>query len=433
MDRLPDGLIVLKADSETIRNNDVAYLFRQSSDFLYLTGIEEPDFAILLDPRRRETTLFVPDVDEKQLVWRGYIPPPRDAARHFGIKRAALLSELPEAVRKSRRGYRRIYGNVTALRMLDRKSRTGLEARPGPLREALDELRAVKTAGEIRLLRFANDMSARGHVAAMKAARPGMHEFEVQAVLEKEFRSSGLRHEGYPSIVASGINSGVLHYQTNNRLMKDGDLLLIDAGGEYRGYTADITRTFPVGKKFTRKQRDIYEIVLAAQKQCISKAVAGLASAELHLHSLHVLGSGLKDLGLLKGDLDGLVESGAVGVFYPHGLSHMLGLDVHDVSGGEKRKLKWKGRPLLRFNARLEPGFVITVEPGLYFIEALIRSPERRRKYKGSVNFALAEKYIGFGGIRIEDDVVVRPSGPPLDLTTVPKEVSDIEELRRSR
>lgn len=430
MDHLPDGLIVVRADSETIRNNDVAYLFRQSSDFLYLTGIEAPDFALLMDPKRKEVTLFVPDVDEKQLVWRGYIPKPGEAARFFGIRHGALLSTFKDHVRKARRGYHRIYGNPAALKMLDMASLKGLQKRSGELREALDELRAVKSDGEISLLQHANNVSAKGHVAAMKAARPGMHEYEVQAVLEKEFRAGGLHHEGYPSIVASGVNSGVLHYQTNNRRMKEGELLLIDAGGEYRGYTADITRTFPVGKKFSSRQRDVYEIVLKAQKECILRARADTTSADLHRHSLHVLAEGLKQLGLLRGDTSSLVESGAVGIFYPHGLSHLLGLDVHDVSGGRRRRLKVRGKPMLRFNARLEPGFVITIEPGLYFIEALICNPARRKKYRGSVDFARAEKFLGFGGIRIEDDVVIQPDGPPLDLTTVPKEIADIEEIR---
>ncbi len=430
MKRLPDGLIFMRADGETIRNNDVSYLFRQSSDFLYLTGIEDPDFALLLDPKRGETTLFVPDVDEKQLVWRGYIPPPAEAARHYGIRRAYRISELSRVFPSLKRGYQRLYGNRRGIELLGRKLKQGLQAKPEPLREALEELRAVKTPGEIQTLQHANDCSAVGHIAAMKCTRPGMFEYQVQAELEREFRKAGLRHEGYPSIVASGRNSAVLHYQSNRRQMKAGDLLLIDAGGEYRGYTADITRTFPVSRKFTSRQKDVYSIVLAAQKECIGRTRAGVTSAELHLHSLRVLGDGLKFLGLLKGNLDLLVESGAVATFYPHGLSHMLGLDVHDVSGGRRRKLRHMGKPMLRFNARLEPGFVVTMEPGLYFIEALIRSPERRRKYRGMVNFSLAEKYLDFGGIRIEDDVVVRPSGAPLDLTKVPKEVSDIEALR---
>lgn len=427
MEKLPDGLILVRADSETVRNHDVAYLFRQSSDFLYLTGIEEPDFVLLLDPHRRESVLFVPPVDEKQIVWRGHIPSPSEAARFYGIRRAHYLGELPREITRRRRGYRQVYGNAAGLSLVKPPASRGLAKKTGPFREALQELRAVKTPGEIGLLRYANEQSARGHLAAMRAARPGRYEFEVQADLEREFRASGMRHEGYPSIVASGPNSAVLHYQSNNRRMQAGELLLVDAGGEYRGYTADITRTFPVSGKFTRRQRDLYEVVLAAQVECIGRARAGITSAELHIHSLRVLGEGLKDLGFLKGGISELVEAGAVALFYPHGLSHMLGLDVHDVTGGRRRKLRTRGRPVLRFNAKLEPGFVVTVEPGLYFIEALIRSPVRRKKLRGMVNFALAEKYLDFGGIRIEDDVVIRPSGPPLDLTVVPKAPADVE------
>jgi Xaa-Pro aminopeptidase len=261
-----------------------------------------------------------------------------------------------------------------------------------------------------------------------------MREYEVQSIFEAECLRSGLRHLGYPSIVAAGRNGAVLHYHHNNDVLRAGDLLLIDAGGEYRGYGADITRTFPISGKFTARQKDVYSIVLEAQKRCIEAAKPGVNSADLHLLSMRVLAEGLTSLRILKGDPDDLVLSGAVRLFYPHGIGHMLGLDVHDCTGGKKRVLPNPTKVPVRFIARLEPGFVITVEPGLYFIEALLRDPRLRRKHKGQVDFSRAESFLDFGGVRIEDDIVVRESGPALNLTTVPKEIAAVEDAcRRSR
>lgn len=297
---------------------------------------------------------------------------------------------------------------------------------PAALRDALDEMRAVKTEGELGLMRRANAVSAAAHAEAMRAAKPGMREYELQAVFDAACLKAGLKHLAYPSIVAAGANGAVLHYRKNDALLKSGDLLLIDAGAELGGYAADITRTFPIDGKFTRRQRDVYAVVLAAQKECIARARPGLISADLHVHSMRVIAEGLKSLGLLRGSTDGLVEGGAVRLFYPHGLTHMLGLDVHDVVGGKRRVLPNPTKVPVRFVARLEPGFVVTMEPGVYFIEALLKDPVLRRKHRGSVNFAKADSFLDFGGIRIEDDIVIR-DGPAENLTRVPKEIEDVE------
>jgi Xaa-Pro dipeptidase len=294
------------------------------------------------------------------------------------------------------------------------------------LRDALDDLRACKTLEELALMKRANDVSGSAHRAVMAAARPEMKEYHLQSVFEAECLRASLKHLAYPSIVATGANAAVLHYRHNDAVLKDGDLLLIDAGAEDKGYAADITRTFPVNGRFTSRQRDVYEIVLAAQKSCIERARAGVVSADLHVHSMRVIADGLKSLGLLKGDTDGLVEGGAVRLFYPHGLTHMLGLDVHDVTGGKRRILPNPTKVPVRFVARLEPGFVITMEPGIYFIAALLEDRDLRRKHKASVDFAKAETFLDFGGIRIEDDIVITDDAP-LNLTTVPKEIADVE------
>jgi Xaa-Pro dipeptidase len=398
-----DALIHLAGGKPVPRNFDVDYVFRQNSDFLYLTGVEEPGCHLVLDPKTRRETLLVPRVDSHHRVWEGHVPGPAEARKLFGVDRVMYADEFKKVV-----GRRRL-------------------VKAPVLRDALDELRACKTSEELALMKRANDVSGAAHRAVMAAARPGMKEYQLQSVFESECLREGLKHLAYPSIVAAGVNGAVLHYRHNTAKLRSGDLLLIDAGAEDKGYAADITRTFPVNGKFTRRQRDVYQIVLAAQKACIERARAGVISADLHVFSMRVIADGLKSLGLLKGETDGLVDGGAARLFYPHGLTHMLGLDVHDVTGGKRRVLPNPTKVPVRFVAKLEPGFVITMEPGVYFIEALLHDKELRRKHKASVDFAKAEKFLDFGGVRIEDDVVIQGDGPPLNLTSVPKEIADVE------
>lgn len=394
------GVVHLQGGKPVPRNFDVEYAFRQNSDFLYVTGVEEPGCHLVLDGNKE--VLLVPRVDAHHRVWEGHVPGPAEAKKLFGVDRVMYADELKKVL-KGRRPV--------------------AEAK---LRDALDELRAVKTEGELDLMRRANAVSGAAHAAVMKATRPGMREYELQAIFDAACVKAGLKHLAYPSIVAAGANGAVLHYRKNNALLKSGDLLLIDAGAELGGYAADITRTFPINGKFTRRQRDVYSVVLEAQKSCIAKARPGIISADLHVHSMRVIAQGLKDLGFLKGDVDGLVEGGAVRLFYPHGLTHMLGLDVHDVTGGKKRVMPNPTKVPVRFVAKLEPGFVITMEPGVYFIEALLKDPVLRKKHKGSVDFAKADSFLDFGGIRIEDDIVIR-DGAAENLTRVPKEIEAVE------
>jgi Xaa-Pro dipeptidase len=395
------GVVHLQGGKPVPRNFDVDYVFRQQSDFLYLTGVEEPGCHLVLDGRKE--ILFVPRIDNHHRVWEGHVPSPDEARRLFGVDRVMYADELPK--------------------VLGRKK----VASKALLRDALDELRACKVPGEVSLMRRASDVSSVAHRAVMAQARSGMKEYQVQAIFEAECLKAGLKHLAYPSIVATGVNGAVLHYRRNDAELKDGELLLIDAGAEHRGYAADITRTFPVDGRFNERQRDVYSVVLETQKACIDKARPGIVSADLHVFSMRKLAEGLRDLGLLHGELDGLVEGGAIRLFYPHGLTHMLGLDVHDVTGGKKRKMENPTKVPVRFVAKLEPGFVITMEPGIYFIEALINDKALRQKHKGSVDFAKAESFLDFGGIRIEDDVVISEDGPPVNLTDVPKEIADVE------
>jgi Xaa-Pro aminopeptidase len=424
---LPGGLIVLSAAPEAVRNGDVNHRYRQDSDFLWLTGVQESGYALVIDSRRSEETLFVPKLTQEHAVWMGHIPSLGEARAAFGISDVQYHDELPKALAKRGRGHRAVYADRRSSPLVRQAAPRAHNLRP-LLREALDELRLFKDVGELTLMRKAAIATDNGHRAAMRFARPGLFEYQVQAEMEREFHLAGCALLGYNSIVATGRNGAVLHYHHNADKLRAGDLLLIDAAAEYRGYTADVTRTFPVSGRFTRKQRDVYEVVLAAQERCIDFARAGNTTMDLQHLSETVLAEGLRHLGLLRGGTEELVKTRAIKVFYPHGIGHTLGLDVHDVRGSRARVLPNRRDSKLRFRARLEPGFVITVEPGIYFIPALLSDPEVRKKQRGRVNFAKAETYLDLGGIRIEDDIVIRKDSPPLNLTLAPKSVAAVEE-----
>jgi Xaa-Pro dipeptidase len=430
MKLLPDGLTLLAGGLEVPRNFDVNYVFRQKSNFLYLSGVEEPGCHLLLDPKRRKSTLFIPRVDDHHRVWEGHVPGPAECRKLYGFSHVAYADELPKHLKAASRGYRKAYADNKSWKSWG--NQLGKVAnRPALLADALDDLRAIKTPGELALLKTASGISSRAHAQVMRGTRAGMHEYEVQALFEGACMSSGLRHLAYPSIVAAGVNGAVLHYRGNRDRLRSGDLLLIDAGAEAGGYAADITRTFPINRRFTQRQRDIYSIVLAAQNRCIQRARPGLNFVQFHIDSMRTIAEGLRDLKLLRGSIDSLVEGGACRLFYPHGIGHLLGLDVHDGFAGKRRKKANPTKVPARFTADLEAGFVITVEPGIYFIKPLLKNNRLRKKFKSAVDFTRADRYLNFGGIRIEDDIVIRRSGAPRNLTSVPKEIKAIEELRR--
>jgi len=426
--RLPDAPIVVGSAPELLRNGDVHFSYRQSSDMLWLTGIGEPGYTLLLDAATHSETLFVPKLTQKHAVWLGHIPSRAEARVAFGIRDVRTHDELGATLKRVAPGRRPLHVDAHASRAV-RKARPGARLVAGELRDALDELRIVKDAGERALMRKASAATRAGHLAAMRTARAGQFEYQVQAELERHFRHEGCAQLGYGSIVAGGRNAAVLHYFGNSARLAAGALLLIDAGAEYRGYTADVTRTFPVDGRFDARQRDVYEVVLRAQEACIDAARAGLVSMDLQRLAETRLAEGLRTLSLLKGGAEELVETQAVRVFFPHGISHTLGLDVHDVQGGRRRRLRQQPKVKLRFRARLEPGFAITIEPGVYFIGALLHDPELRLKHRGRVNFTRAEGFLDLGGVRIEDDVLVQAEGPPLNLTEVPKQVADVEAV----
>jgi Xaa-Pro aminopeptidase len=411
-----EGVMVIATAAEVPRNRDTHYPYRPDSHFWWLTGFAEPDAVlVLVAGKRPRQYLFCRDKDVEREIWDGFRWGPKDARVAFGFDAAwpigQLDKRLPALLENQPVLHYLIGGNAAWdarmlgwLNTVQAKARAGIAA-PEVLVDAagiLDEFRLVKDDPELALMRRAGAISAGAHRRAMRTCRPGMHEYELEAELLHEFRRHGAEAPAYPSIVAGGRNACVLHYVFNDQPLRDGDLVLIDAGAEYRGYAGDITRTFPVNGRFSGAQRDVYEIVLAAQAAAIAEARPGNDWNAPHDAAVRVLVQGMKDLKLLKGRLDGLIESGAYRRFYMHRTGHWLGLDVHDV-GAYKIDGHW--RPLLS-------GMTLTVEPGLY-IRPGAGVPKRLHDI----------------GIRIEDDVLITESGCEVLTAAAPKSVAEIEEV----
>lgn len=417
LDALGDGLLLLPTAPEQRRNGDVLHEYRPGSDFLWLTGFPEPEAVLVAwrTGRTHRAILFVRPRDPSREVWDGRRVGVKGAVRRFGVDRAHPIGELWQRLADLLEGHRRVFHRLGADAAFDRRLLDVLAVRAQKHRRrhpshpdlvdptaALAALRLVKDPSERAAMQRAAAISAAGHVAAMQATRAGLHEYEVQAVLEAEFRRAGSPRNGYPSIVASGANACVLHYHDNDRRMQNGDLLLIDAGAEFGGCTADITRTFPVSGRFTPAQAAVYRVVLRAQRAGIRACKAGARWDAAHRTCLRWLTKGLVELGVLRGRVRKLVEKGAYKRFYMHGTSHWLGRDVHDVGAYQDGQ----DRP-----CPLPVGAVLTVEPGLYF------GPRDRRVPKALRGI----------GVRIEDDVLITAAGPKVLTAAVPKDLREIE------
>jgi Xaa-Pro aminopeptidase len=410
----PSSVAVVPAAPVALRNNDVDHEYRQDSDFFYLTGFDEPGSVALLDAMERKMTLVVRPRDREREVWDGLRAGVDGAVKTFGADEAFPAAELDERLALSLQNRRRVYYRLgthfdgRVLASVDRvraRQRTGIVAPteivdPGTI---LHEMRLRKSPVELEAMRAAGRITREAHEAAMARARPGMREYEVEAVLLDTFRRRGSERPAYGSIVGSGPNACVLHYRKNDRLMEAGDLLLIDAGCEYEYYASDVTRTFPVGRDFSRPQQAIYELVLEAQLQGIAAVRSGTTLDAIHELTVAIVTRGLVGLGLLSGEPEKLIESGGYKRFFMHRTSHWLGMDVHDVG---TYFVDGKPRPL-------EPGFVLTVEPGIYV------APD---------DDTVAPEWRGIG-VRIEDDVLVTESGSEVLTAGIPKTP---EEVRRA-
>ncbi len=420
LDALGAGLLLLPTARHQLRNGDVHYPFRAGSDFHYLTGLHEPDAVLVAwrtKPGKHTAVLFVLPRDKEREIWDGRRVGVKRAVSVYGVDQAHKIATLHDQLAKLLDGHTRLFHRLDADPAFDRRLFTTLARAAATRRRAnapahpiiqdpfptIGAQRLLKSPAEVECLARAADVTAQGHLAAMRTARPGRNEYEVQAEVEAAFRRGGALREGYSSIVASGPNACILHYHENNRVLRRGDLLLLDAGAEVDMYTADVTRTFPVSGKFTEAQRRVYALVLRAQKAAIRTVKPGAPWNAPHKAAVRVLTRGLVDLRLLRRrPLKKLIAKAAFKRFYMHGTSHWLGLDVHDVGAYQDGD----GKPV-----RLRPGMVLTVEPGLYF------DPRDR---------SVPAPYRGIG-VRIEDDVLVTRSGHRVLTASAPKEIADIE------
>ena len=411
-------IAIIPGAREVTRSRDTEYPFRQNSDLFYLTGFEEPDAVLVLVPGRRQgqVVLFCRERDPDMELWNGYRLGPEGAVAYLGVDDAFPIDDLDEILPGLIEGTQRIYYSMGHDDVFDQRVmgwvnqirklvRTGA-APPADFTDLaflLHEQRLIKSAAEVRVMRKAGEISAAAHVRAMQECQPGRYEYHLEAAIQHTFAEHGARFPAYNSIVGSGANACVLHYTENASKMRAGDLVLIDAGCEYQGYAADITRTFPVSGQFSAEQRAIYDVVLEAQRAAIAKVRPGNTWNQPHDATVRVITRGLIKLGLLRGKERELIKAEAYRDFYMHRAGHWLGLDVHDV--GEYRvDGRWR---------QLEPGMVLTIEPGIYIAADNTKVPKRWRGI----------------GVRIEDDVVVTEQGCDVLTGDVPKRADEIEAL----
>ena len=414
----PNSIALIAAAPVHLRNHDAEYPYRQDSDFYYLTGCAEAQALLVLIPGRQagETVLFCQPKNQEKELWTGVLLGPEAAREQLGMDEAFAVDDLDElmpqlladrstvyyAMGKHQQLDQQVMGWVKRIRTM---SSTGV--RPPTEFQLLDtllhEMRLIKSVAEIKLMEQAAQISAQAHRRAMKICRPGIKEYVMEAELLHEFVRCGSRAPAYNSIVATGANTCILHYNTNNAEVEAGELVLIDAGCEYQYYAADITRTFPANGSFNAEQRAIYELVLAAQQAAIAAVKPGAAWDEPHRVSVKVITRGLVKLGLLQGRPAQLIKSGAYKAFYMHRVGHWLGMDVHDV-GSYRTGDDW--RPL-------QAGMVTTIEPGIYIAPDNTRVPKQWRGI----------------GVRIEDDVLVTPTGHRILSHGIPKTVAEIENF----
>ncbi len=414
------SLAIIPAASEQLRNRDVHYPFRQDSDFHYLTGFPEPDAVAVLIPGRAQGqyVLFCRNRDPQAEIWTGYRAGPEGALQRYGCDEAHSLEVIDEVLPRLLADHvQRVFytlGNhpcfderlIGWLRRLREQARGGIQppAELIGLDGLLHEMRLFKSETELGVMRRAGQITAAAHRQAMQYCRPGFHEYQLAAEFTHAFAREGGEH-AYPPIVGGGGNACILHYTENDQPLKDGDLVLIDAGGEFECYAADITRTFPVNGRFSGEQRAIYELVLAAQDAAIAQVRCDRHWNQPHEAAVAVLSQGLLDLELLQGSLDEVIGQQLYRRFYMHRTGHWLGLDVHDV-GSYQQDGQW--RPLT-------PGMVLTVEPGLYI------RPDPQ----------VAERWWNIG-VRIEDDVLVTAAEPEILTRDAPKQIADIEAVMRT-
>lgn len=443
---LGSGLVLFLGNREVGMNYAAnPYPFRQDSTFLYYFAIDKPDLAAVLDIDHDREILFGDDLTLEDIVWMGQQPRLRDQAEHAGVREVMPLRRLPAFLKKARRSGQTLHflPPYRPEHQLALKDWLGLApaqqkaAASEALIRAVVAQRSYKSEEEVAELERAVNLTGDMHVAAMKAARAGQLEAELAGLVEGIAVSAG-GHLAYPVILT--VQGQILHNHYHGNTLQAGQLVLGDFGAETAAhYAGDLTRTFPVSARFTPKQRDIYQIVLDAQLHAISLLRPGVRYLEVHLAAARCIAEGLKALGLMQGDVDEAVAHGAHALFFPHGLGHMIGLDVHDMENlGENyvgysetvQRSTQFGTAYLRLARELEPGFVLTVEPGIYFIPQLIQQWKRAKHCAAFIHYPAVEKYRSFGGIRIEDNALITPDGHRILGRPVPKSIAEVEALR---
>ncbi len=417
----PDSIAIIPAAHEATRSYDTEYKFRQDSDFLYLTGFPEPDAVAVIDPANKKApyTLFVRPRNLEMETWFGRRQGVEGAAKNYKADRALSIEKFAAELPKLLDGHENLYYRFGVDKALDQQILQYLSGqRVRRLKTAypphtiidptviIGEMRLHKTPEEVELMQTAATIGAEAHILAMKKVKPGMNEFQVESLMEAYMRDRGANGVAYNSIIGGGDNATILHYVENNMPLKDGDLILIDAGAEYQGYASDITRTFPVNGKYSDAQREVYDVVLDTQLKCIEATKTGNTVKKRQELSIALLTEGMKKLGLLKGKTSDLIKKKSYMKYYMHGVGHYLGLDVHDAGRYFTDQAAKNSRPFA-------PGMVLTVEPGLYIPPDDKSAPA---KYRGI-------------GIRIEDDVLVTKEGNRNLTSKVPKDPDEIEAL----
>ena len=424
-----NGVVFIQGAETMYRyKTDYEFPFRQESNFWYLTGVNEADCALVLDLKKEEYHLFVPERDAQYAVWHGFVKTKEQYQEeyqpdhlHYQNDILHILNELsPETV------YCLNDEQAEYIEDLNRGFNVETEA----LVDALTYCRVIKTDWELEQMREACRVNDLAYEAVMKNFKPGMYEYEAKAIFTKVQMENGLLQDAYNGIFGTGNNASVLHYVENNSQSKDGDLFLMDAGFECNGYAADYTRTFPVNGTFTETQAGIYQAVLDAQNKVIDAIKPGVKMEDLHMMAARAMMEGLKKLDVVRGDIDEIMEKDIFALFFPHGLGHFLGLDTHDVGGYPKGvdRIDRPGIKFLRARRELLPGMVITIEPGIYFVPAVLEPALDNAEQNKYLNPDKVRSLIGFGGVRIEDNIVVTEDGHE-NLTSVVKEIKDIQAL----
>jgi len=416
------------ADTMYRYGTDYEFPFRQESNFWYLTGANEADCALILDLKTEEYHLFVPHRDAQYAVWHGYVKTKEQYQEEYKPDHLHYANDILSVLKKL--APETVYClNEEQAEFVEDLNR-GFIVDTETLADALTYCRVIKTDWELDQMREACRVNNEAYLAAMKSIKPGMNEYEIKAVFHQVQLSHGLLQDAYNGIFASGVNASILHYVENNSEISDGDLFLMDAGFECNGYASDYTRTFPANGKFTEIQAGIYQAVLNAHTEVIESIRPGVKMEDLHLMAARIMMGGLKHLGIIKGEIDDIMEENIFALFFPHGLGHFLGLDTHDVGGYPKgvERIDRPGIKFLRARRELQAGMVITIEPGIYFVPAVLESAMEDPEKAKYLNIEKVKSLLNFGGVRVEDNIAVTENGFE-NLTNVPKEISEIEAL----